>query len=421
MDYLEVDQHLKLGGPTLSNRIQVDDVLIEHHLLSITGEVTAQPIKVGNKYFMLLGEIYNYNTNFPSDIYSVIENYDQFGNSFTEHLDGEFLVIIFDSVTRTVDFFTDPWSTRQVWHDTSNEYFYFGTFPCKEPLVNRFTRPTSGKYLNTDFDTCQRLLHNSHYQYNIDDNLLTCVNSNLHKWDLQQFKTNFDDWTTAFEQAVIKRYHNNCVLFLSSGVDSTSIALCLADHHLKYKSLNLNLNPIEDPITYQQTLDYTQNYNNSYQINKKLNGFVNERQILAGLHLEASGILPLIEYAKLMKKTVILTGHGSDETISNYIDQNPTGRPNFKIWPDDLTTIFPYLHFYGGQCRRILDKNETIALTYGIEIRNVFLDKKLAQEWLSLSPTLKNLELKSPIKKYLRDRSIKVSDIHATMHSQEIQ
>ena len=47
-----------------------------------------------------------------------------------------------------------------------------------------------------------------------------------------------------------------------------------------------------------------------------------------------------------------------------------------------------------------------MALCFGVETRNPFLDKKLTQEWFSLSAELKNLEDKSPQKNYLRNHNI---------------
>jgi len=117
---------------------------------------------------------------------------------------------------------------------------------------------------------------------------------------------------------------------------------------------------------------------------------------------------------------VIFTGNGGDEIFDNYpalparhplkyngiTSKNPAG---FSIWPEDLTTVFPWQHFYGGQARRLLDLFETQSLAYGLENRNAFYDKKLAQEWLHVMPWIKNQTPKVFQKKYLQDRGIKLS------------
>ena len=51
----------------------------------------------------------------------------------------------------------------------------------------------------------------------------------FHEFDLEQKKKNYDDYITAFEKAVIKRYpeYNKPLVTLSSGLDSGAIACCL--------------------------------------------------------------------------------------------------------------------------------------------------------------------------------------------------
>ena len=87
------------------------------------------------------------------------------------------------------------------------------------------------------------------------------------------------------------------------------------------------------------------------------------------------------------------------------MNKNPVG---FSIWPEDLSTVFPWQHFYGGQARRLLDLFETLSLAYGIENRNAFYDKKFVQEWLHVMPWIKNQTPKVFQKNYLRDRGIKL-------------
>ena len=118
LDHDEVDNFLKLGGPTLSKTLEANGIYLTHHLLSLTGEVTPQPIKVDNLYFMLVGEVYNYNKVLPSDVYHVIDMYHKHGiNNFINQLNGEFLIIIYDTANNIIHFFTDTWGTRQVWFE----------------------------------------------------------------------------------------------------------------------------------------------------------------------------------------------------------------------------------------------------------------------------------------------------------------
>ena len=439
-----IDDYLKLGGPDASNTIDVNGVYMTHHLSSITGENPVQPVKYDNKYYMLIGEIYNYNNTLGSDIYFCIEKYLEHGDKFTEYLDGEFLFIIYDEKTNTIDLFTDPWSTRQAFYYKIDNYFYFSTYPMTEPKDGRFgppglTLPFDIKfavYKDTEWNnTFYRITHNSHYNYNVKTNILKPVNTELHKWDLNQYKDNLDDLTNSFEEAVLKRHTENSTLFLSSGLDSTPIALCLADHKKYFNSITClsgSWEGKEDIETLNQVLHYTGTYNKNIKmesipdyniswdeinLNSKWKNNRN-RLVSANLRLRSQWLMREKCISEFNSK-VIFTGNGGDEIFDNY-PSLPAGYPlkfngninkdtlGFSIWPEDLSTVFPWQHFYGGQARRLLDLFETLSLAYGLENRNVFYDKKFAQEWLHVMPWIKNQTPKVFQKKYLRDRGIKV-------------
>ena len=70
-----IDDFLALGGPTLTNSVEIAGVYITHYLLHVTGELTPQPVERDGKYFLLMGEFYNYDASLPSDIYFGIEKY----------------------------------------------------------------------------------------------------------------------------------------------------------------------------------------------------------------------------------------------------------------------------------------------------------------------------------------------------------
>ena len=421
-----IDDHLKLGGPDASNTIDVNGVYMTHHLSSITGENPVQPVRYDNKYYLLIGEIYN------GDIYFCIEKYLEHGNEFTEYLDGEFLFIIYDEKT-------DKNSYYKI-----DDYFYFSTYPMTEPKDGRFgpgglTQPFELKfavYNDTEWNnTFYRIPHNSHHNYNVKTGTLKPVNTELHKWDLNQYKDNLDDLTNSFEEAVLKRHTENSTLFLSSGLDSSPIALCLADHQKHFNSISCLAGAWEgreDVETLNQVLQYTDTYNKNIkienipdydiswdEINLKSKWKNNRNRLVsANLSLRTSWFMREKCISEFNSK-VIFTGNGGDEIFDNYpalpaghsltyngiTSKNPDG---FSIWPEDLSTVFPWQHFYGGQARRLLDLFETMSLAYGLENRNAFYDKKFAQEWLHVMPWIKNQTPKVFQKKYLRDRGIKI-------------
>jgi len=394
---LPIDTFLELGGPTLAKTHQEDDLSFTHYLLPITGEITPQPIIKDDMLYMLLGEVYNYNKlAYKSDIYTVIEQYLIHKDKFTNYLDGEFFIIIYDMKKKLINFYTDPWATKMCWFDTFSSYFYFGSFKLSKESV--------------------RLKHNSHYTFDFINKRLVCENNELHKWDLRQFKDSYNDWDTAFFEAVKKRHHKETVLALSGGVDSQAIAACLSDLKLNFEAITLSLSDCEDKNSIYSIKKYIQNsceniyyLYSDYSLKKDSNSF----KLLLDNKIEHYALSYVCAKMKVLRKRVLFTGSGADEIIDNYINKYKLkGKPFVSMtkWPEDLENNFPYDHFYENRQRKFIDIQQYVSLSYGIETRNPFLDKRLAQEWLWISPSLKNKESKGPIKNFLRSRDIYISE-----------
>ena len=375
---IDKDHYLKLGGPDLSNTIYVNGMYVTHHLLSITGEYTPQPVECGGKYFMLMGEIYNYDDSLPSDIYFGIEKYLEYGNSFVDHLDGEFLFIVIDGYN--VDFFTDPWSTRQCYFTTTDDYWYFTTF-----RVSKESRT---------------FLHNSHYHFNTKSGKIKQVNPELISWNLDQNVDTIFWVVDAFKEAVIKRWTPNCTLFLSGGVDSSAVALCLYENNLPFNSISLMINPeFEDQESLLAVLNFCErNQTNHIMVNTITDNYPYMDNAQGEIRNQTK---------KQFASKVVLMGSGADEFIDDYRSKHEEN--DWDYWPEDLHNFFPTKHFYFGQSRRLLAIHERYNLNFGIEGRNIFYDKKLVQCWLNLSTTLKNKEKKGFLKDYLRKYQIPIS------------
>jgi len=392
---IPVDDLLPLGGPTLSNNVDLGGVYVNYHLLSITGEITPQPVEREGKQFLLLGEIYNYDISLPSDIYFGIEKYLEYGDRFTEHLDGEFLFIVIDR--DKIDFFTDPWSTRQCYY-TEDDNWYFSTFR-----------------INT---RSQRLLHNSHYRFYIESEMLQHVNNELIGWNLDQNVKSLDEVENAFTEAVLKKWYPNSTLFLSGGLDSGSVALCLSENKKPFNSISLMMYPdVEDQETLNEILKRcASNHYTVSEISQKYN--TRKLTFTDGSNYPcihpATYEIVFPHQAEIRKQTkmqfnskVTLMGNGGDEILDNYRNKGFLDR-RFEIWPDDLSSIFPWWTFYGGQTRQHLDFHETYNLNFGLELRNIFYDKKLAQAWLNVDVSIKNKEPKVFVKNYFRERQIPI-------------
>ena len=378
---------LQPGGPDLSNTINLDGTYVTHHLLSITGDFTPQPVEHDGKYFLLMGEIYNYDKSLPSDIYFGIEKYLEYGDKFTEYLDGEFLFIVIDG--NIIDFFSDPWGTRQAYYTTHGDNWYFTTLRIS--------------------DDSQRFLHNSHYRFHVKDKIIELVENELTSWNLEQNINSLDEVINSFEEAVIKRWTPNCTLFLSGGIDSSAVALCLHKNKKTFNALSLMVNQENED---QEALDAVVKLCNPQY--HKITEIPNE-----GITEIDSKYFDLnYAQAEIRRQTklqfnsrVVLTGGGADEFIDNYITKDSS---SWKIWPDDLQDIFPYSHFYKGLSRILLDFHEKYSLNFGIENRNTFYDKNFVQCWLNTTPEIKNKESKGFLKDYLRMYNIPISKFPKT-------
>ena len=71
------------------------------------------------------------------------------------------------------------------------------------------------------------------------------------------------------------------------------------------------------------------------------------------------------------------------------------------MFPNDLSSIYPWPNFYESSQEAFLTKEEYVAGAYGIETRYPFLDKDVVQEFLWLRPELKNKYYKSVLHNYL--------------------
>lgn len=219
-----------------------------------------------------------------------------------------------------------------------------------------------------------------------------------------QHKTTYEDWLVAFKNAIKKRGVDGCFIGLSSGYDSGAITKELLDQGVNFKAYAIFNN--ENSEILAGRLSYIPNYKVA-EMDKKLwlsyfnflNGKINET---AMKDIASMGVAYMFDSAKKEGRTICISGQGGDEIISDYalFPKQSTFKGKF---PDKL---FEWKNFRKGMQEEYLNELEEIAAIYGIEVRYPFLDVDLVQEFLWLTPELKNKNYKAPIFEYLTKNNV---------------
>ncbi len=226
-----------------------------------------------------------------------------------------------------------------------------------------------------------------------------------HRFDFNnQYKTTYNDWLKAFKNAIKKRAIDKCFIGLSSGYDSGAISKELLKQKVDFKAYTFFTNENQDIIL--KRLSYIPNYQIA-QMSRELwqeyynflNGKINGK---AMKDIASMGVAYTFDTAKKEGRTIFLSGQGGDEIISDYalFPRQSTFKGTF---PDKL---YEWENFRRRMQEEYLNELEEIAAIYGTEIRYPFLDVDLVQEFLWLSPKLKNRHYKAPLHKYLTKNKV---------------
>lgn len=398
---------MKLRGPDGTNVVTVNGFTFIHNILSITGKYTQQPFIDGDVVCVYNGQIYNYEEfgDYSSDGECLIPLYHQYGEEFITKLDGEFAIVLVDFKTDKLIISTDVFATKPIW------------FSIDEKLsVASYQSAINTKAIKLDANTTQ--------VYNLTDRTLLKQFS-VYDFDLRQYKTDFSDWISAFEKSIHKRTRNlreKVFIGLSSGYDSGAISCELNRQNVPYKAYAIVAT--EDHQTLNQRFDlFNPNTSGKYlrDAGKKYLDYINQNveEFMYRIHSSSSdynefdkrlhddrgsgGLSMIFHFAKKESKKINLSGSGADEIFSDYGfgGVKKFQHSNFGgLFPEDLSTIFPWASFYGSSMVSYLAKEEYIAGSYGIETRYPYLDKFVVQEFLWLHHSLKNSNYKSVLHEY---------------------
>lgn len=394
-------------GPDETSLIEVNGITFLHNLLHITGDKTTQPFVKGDVVCTFNGEIYNYKSfgDYESDGHCLIDLYDSEGEEFCKKLDGEYSLCLIDFKTRKVVISVDTFSCKPLWYEFNDDGF------CVASYRSQLT--------GLGFTKSRKLKSNTTRIYSLDTYSITNEYSNV-TFDLNQHKFTFDDWISSFARSIKKRASNTShkmFIGLSSGFDSGAIASELSRQKVSFKAYSIlnneNLQVINQrskllkehesyllsPEEYIYWKSELQKNCEDFRYNDGFRDY-NIKEDKASM-----GLASICHRASADKRRIYFSGQGADEIISDY---GFNGKRIYRHsqfggkFPKDLEGFFPWHSFYDGTQIQYLNKEEYVAGHFGIETRYPFLDKDLVQEFIWLSPELKNSKYKSCLNEYLK-------------------
>ena len=410
-----INFYTKFRGPDNTNQAKIKGYNFIHNLLSITGEFTNQPFVDNGVVCLYNGEIYNHLElgDYKSDGECLIPLYRKYGYDFIKKLDGEFAITLVDFEKNVVIMSTDIFKTKPMFYTITDG---IGSSSYSDPLIKLGHKNVNKMEPNTtliiDLETKEVL-----------------EKRKVHEFDLTQHKDNCDDWIVAFEKSIEKRTKNireQIFIGLSGGYDSGAICCELLNQKIPFKSYTVigteNNNILNQRFSLlkgneQQSLNKNNNevvlaqnyitkntepfkyvtYSNSSDYNEYWLSLVNDNG--------AKHLSHVCNYAKKDGKKILLSGQGADEIFSDYGfgGVKKYNHSNFGgLFPEDLSTIYPWPSFYNSSMESYLAKEEYVAGSYGIESRYPFLDKEVIQEFLWLKNDIKNSHYKSVLYYYLK-------------------
>ena len=375
------NEFIRRRGEDCTSTVELPEHTFVHNLLSLTGVFLPQPFVDGKIFCVYNGEIYNRPFS-RSDGEVLIPLYRQYGESFTQHLDGEFAIALYDFETQTAVFSTDAFRCKPIYLNADGAASY----------PSGLKNPSQAIPMNT---TVVRNLKTG-----------TEKRFSVHNFDFDnQHKTTYDDWIVAFETAISKRAKGKRVfLGLSSGYDSGAIHCALKKLRIEHEPFAITgaedvrvirARGVEPMPFTKKDFDWGRDYIGQYMEDFEYQIYTNRRRI----RNEESAYAMACIMVEARKKgfRIYMSGQGADEIISDY-GKWPT-QSDFKgVFPAKLT---PWGNFYGHCQEAYLAKEEHVGGAFSVETRYAFLDLAVVQEFLWLHQDWKNKHYKAPIREYM--------------------
>jgi asparagine synthetase B (glutamine-hydrolysing) len=415
-DQVGLAQHQTAGGHW---------VTMVHSLLDISGHATKQPytdVNLPDKFLIFNGEIYNHKnfSQHDSDTVSILRGYANEGDVLFENLRGEFAVLIYDKIQEKLEVFTDPFLTKPIFIGRSD-------IPSEICIASY---PSALQSLG--FHQIQMAEPNTHYSFQLSSQGFSVQQRfPVVSFALQQTQSSYKNYFECLVEAVrLRALHgaHTPALSLSSGYDSGAICLALNLLGLRYQTVSVNSGENEEVMRQRLSINEALKIPHhaieplrKAEIGRVKNDIRSSVEPYQYAHKDegktnndlssdsgAIGAYVVAQRLKSLGVCVNLSGSGADEIYSDYGHNGQKIYPHSEfggLFPNQLEGFFPWKKFYGDTQRSYLFKEEIIFGHFGIESRYPLLDRELVQEFLALSPELKNLEYKAPIAAFLRQHN----------------
>ncbi len=425
-DYDKYNFYLEKRGPDSTNTIKIGDYTFLHNLLSMTGDFVTQPFVENDIICLYNGEIYNYKDygSFKSDGECLIPMYKEFGDKFIKKLIGEFAIILFDLKNEKLIISSDIFKTKPLFYSTDEGNFGCSTFctPLEEAGHKNVIKMPPNTTRVFDLKSLELIEENSVYDF-----------------DLNQHKDTFDDWNIAFKNSIKRRtqdFSRKIFIGLSSGYDSGGICLELLNQNIPFKAYSVVGTENDEIFNYRWKCIENSNISTYEKLHKSddlynkhhkyvlenvekfqytidsVCPYTNQKTYTEYWNMSddygAKWLSYVCSHAKNDDRKMYLSGMGADELFSDYGFRGTRFMKHSNFggnFPDDLKSIFPWNSFYGSSMESYLAKEEYIGGSYGLEARYPYLDVDVVQEFLWLSPELKNSVYKSVIDNYLEEHN----------------
>jgi asparagine synthase (glutamine-hydrolysing) len=379
---LNMLEMLKHRGPDGNGTFSVGDMTLGHVLLKITGD-KMQPISNGTA-LVYNGEIYNFrelarkldiNTDSDSEtLFALIRS--RGIETAIQELDGDYAFAYYENGTITLD--RDPVGVKPLYYAKGEVFAFASEKKALVTMGNKEIHVLKPGYMLT-YDaasiTEQKITSFS------PGKLLTVENEAI------------DMLYEALEQSIRKRFHKPCAIAFSGGLDSSILAAVCKDAKL-YSVGMAGSHDIAQTKKAAQLLGLLDNLHLHEITMEELESAIPYviKAIESPDPLMVSIAMPLYFASKNASRDglrVIMSGQGADELFAGYKRYESLNPEELeKALRTDLDNI----------AQNNLERDDAVTMANSVELRVPYLDKKVIELALSISPELK---IHNGIRKYI--------------------